>query len=98
MEITAIRNPEPCRKHSRILLFSRGVGVVEKKKGREKKRWRGRKKKYNQQQQKINLKKGDIVFPKRRAKPLLNPNPEEEKPGKASLPEHHLRNRRFSEE
>lgn len=33
-----------------------------------------------------------------REHPLLNPNPEEKKKGKASLPEHHLCNRRFSEE
>lgn len=70
--------------------------MVEKKKG-GKKRWRGSKKKTTTRKKKrrycISKEASET-----REHPLLNPNPEEKKKGKASLPEHHLCNRRFSEE
>lgn len=70
--------------------------MVEKKKGGEKK-MEGQQKKNNNKKKKrrycISKEASET-----REHPLLNPNPEEKKKGKASLPEHHLCNRRFSEE
>lgn len=60
-----------------------------------KKRWRGSKNNNN------NNKKAILYFQRGDGNPVtstLNPNPEEKKEEKASLPEHHLCNRRFSEE
>lgn len=71
--------------------------MVEKKKGGEKK-MEGQQKKKQQQEKKKKRYCISKEASETREHPLLNPNPEEKKKGKASLPEHHLCNRRFSEE
>lgn len=103
MEITAIRNPVPSLAGNTSGLF-RGWGVggwVAEEKGGKKKRWRGSKNNNNNNQKKKKREKAILYFQRGDRNPVtstLNPNPEEEKKEKASLPEHHLCNRRFSEE
>lgn len=55
MEITAIRNPEPCRKHSRILLFQGGSGGGWLRRRREGKKDGGAAKKKQQEKKKAIL-------------------------------------------
>lgn len=100
MEITAIRNPVPSLAGNTIGFFQGGVGrggwVAEKKGG---KKDGGAAKTTTTKKKKE--KKAILYFQRGDRNPVtstLNPNPEEKKKEKASLPEHHLCNRRFSEE
>lgn len=94
MEITAIRNPEPCRKRGRILLFifffqkGGGWGGRRRKEG-------GKKLQKNQQQEKrFKIKKKAMLDLK-----FLNPKPEEKnKKAKFRSRSIILCNRRFSQE